>query len=170
MTLLSLFFQASAGTGNFSFIIMIIIIVIVIFFALKMRKRETETHIFADQTNKVVNVTLDGGIIGLLANSPQGALNDKIRAENAKGWKVIQVIPADSGNLFLIIFRFILLIITVFLYTTANGYYVIMERKQSGDLSTAAKLIEGEIHCSNCDKEFSSSMKGSFCQECGKKL
>lgn len=81
--------------------------------------------------NKIVNITLDGGIIGLLASSPKSALNDVIEYENSEGWKVIQVIPADSGNLFLSIFRLVLLLCTFLMYTTANGYYVIMERTQT---------------------------------------
>lgn len=82
-------------------------------------------------SNKIVNVSLVGGIIGLLANSPRSALNEAIETENAEGWKVIQIIPADSGNLFLTIFRFVLLLCTFLMYTTANGYYVIMERTQA---------------------------------------
>lgn len=81
------------------------------------------------QLNKVVNVTLTGGIIGLLGSSPQNALNNMIKKENASGWKVIQVIPADSGNIFLAILRLIILILTLFFFTTVNGYYVILERK-----------------------------------------
>jgi len=81
------------------------------------------------QLNKVVNVTLIGGIIGLLGSSPQNSLNNRIKKENANGWRVVQVIPADSGNIFLAILRLIILCLTLFFYTTANGYYVIMERK-----------------------------------------
>lgn len=81
-------------------------------------------------TNKVVNVTLTGGIIGLIGDSPQNSLNRRIRKENANGWKVIQIIPSASGNILLIILRLLILICTLFFYTTANGYYVIMERKQ----------------------------------------
>lgn len=81
------------------------------------------------QVNKVVNVTLTGGIIGLLADSPQNSLNNRIKKENENGWRVIQVIPADSGNIFLTILRLLILVFTLFTFTTANGYYIIMERK-----------------------------------------
>jgi len=80
------------------------------------------------QLNKVVNVTLVGGIIGLIGVRPNNALNSRIKKENVNGWKVIQIIPSSSGNMLLSILRVILLIVTLFLYTTADGYYVIMER------------------------------------------
>ena len=82
------------------------------------------------QTNKVVNVTLTGGIIGLLAASPQNSLNKIIKRENANGWRVIQVIPAASGNIFLVILRLLILVLTIFLYTPVDGYYVILERNK----------------------------------------
>jgi hypothetical protein len=79
--------------------------------------------------NKVVNVTLIGGIIGALSSSPQKRINNVILQENANGYKVIQVIPSASGNIFLTIIRALILMLTLFLYTTTNGYYVIMEKK-----------------------------------------
>jgi hypothetical protein len=78
-------------------------------------------------TNKIINVTLRGGIIGLLTSSPKKRLENAILEANAKGFKVRQIIPSASGNLFLYIWRIILLCITLFLYTTANGYYIILE-------------------------------------------
>ncbi len=82
-----------------------------------------------NKNNKVVNVTLKGGLIGMLADSPQNALNRKIKQENENGWKVIQIIPSSSGNILLMIFRLLLLIVTLTLFTTANGYYLIMEKE-----------------------------------------
>jgi len=92
-------------------------------------KRENQSIDTSNQKNKVVNISLKGGIIGLLADSPQNTLNRRIKKENANGWKVIQIIPASSGNLFLLVFRIFLLVITLFLYTTSNGYYVVMEKE-----------------------------------------
>ncbi len=94
------------------------------------KTKEEDTPVSTDQTNKVINVTLTGGIIGLFISSPQSSLNNRIKNENANGWRVVQIIPADSGNIFLIIFRLLLLVLTLFLYTTTNGYYVIMEKKE----------------------------------------
>ena len=121
-------------------------------------------------SNKIVNVTLTGGIIGLLSNSPQNALNAKIKSENSKGWRVIQVIPADSGNLFLSIFRFLLLICTLFFFTTANGYYVILEREHNEPKEDEKILSSDIIKCSECGKEYPSNFKGDYCEECGNQL
>jgi len=98
--------------------------------------------------NKIVNVTLTGGIIGLLSASPQNTLNDAIETENDEGWKVVQIIPADSGNLFLTIFRFLLLICTLCLFTTANGYYVIMEKVRSEKKVDNRNSSADDIKCS----------------------
>jgi hypothetical protein len=84
----------------------------------------------SSNTNKVVNVTLTGGIIGLIGDSPQNSLNRRIKKENVNGWKVIQIIPSASGNILLAILRLLMLIVTLFFYTTTNGYYVIMEKKE----------------------------------------
>ena len=130
MTTLSIILQAPPQGGTFQLIILAFI-VLIIFLGVKASKNVDDNNkpIEADQTNKVVNVALTGGIIGLFSTSPQRKLNEAIKRENANGWRVVQIIPADSGNLFLIIYRLLLLTITLFLFTTANGYYVIMEKK-----------------------------------------
>lgn len=79
--------------------------------------------------NKVVNVTLAGGLIGLFAGSPANALNKRIIKENQEGWKVVQVIPAATGNILVYLLRLILLTITLLFYTTSNGYYIVLEKQ-----------------------------------------
>jgi len=81
-----------------------------------------------DAKNKVVNVTLTGGIIGLIGVRPDNVLNNKIKKEYMDGWKVIQIIPSSNGNIFLNILRLGLLLVTLFLYTTSDGYYIVMEQ------------------------------------------
>lgn len=93
--------------------------------------KETETSVASAKglpVNKVINVTLTGGIIGVLSDSPQNKLNRIIKRENANGWRCVQIIPAASGNIFLLLIRLIILILTLLLYTPINGYYVIMEK------------------------------------------
>jgi hypothetical protein len=81
------------------------------------------------QHNKIVNVTVWGGILGLVASSPRKRLAKVIEEENLNGYRTVQVIESASGNILLWLWRLILLCITAFIYTTANGYYVILERK-----------------------------------------
>lgn len=145
MMILNIICQAAAPyasgsqASGLSFILPAILIVALVLLVVKYtKKNKQEDYITTSpsQINKVVNVNLIGGIIGLFSSSPQNRLNEAISEENAYGWKVIQVIPAESGNLFLIILRLLLLVITLFLYTTVNGYYLIMEKKSdSGKIS-----------------------------------
>ena len=93
-----------------------------------VRAGENNLKIMNNVENKIVNVRLTGGILGLLFSSPQTKLSNAIKDANAKGWRVRQVIPAVSGNLFLWLLRLILLVITLFLFTTANGFYIVLER------------------------------------------
>ncbi len=157
--------------GAFSTVHVLILVAVVTVLVLGSRANtnDDETNVISNQTNKVVNVSLKGGIIGMLAGSPQKTLNSKIQEENANGWKVIQIIPADSGNIFLYIFRLILLVFTLFLFTTSNGFYVIMER-QSEKLNNDMVPSHDVIKCSKCGKEYFSVMKGGFCEECGNQL
>ena len=78
--------------------------------------------------NKVVRVSLKGGLLGLLSSNPHHTLSAAIAAENRAGWKVVQVIPDDTGNLVIMIVRFVVLMFTLLLYMPANGYWVVMEK------------------------------------------
>ena len=80
-------------------------------------------------SNKVVNVNLTGGIIGLLGDSPKNKLNKVVEEESKNGYRVVQIIPAASANLLLTLLRFLLLWLTLFLWTTSEGYYIIFEKK-----------------------------------------
>ena len=83
--------------------------------------------------NRIVNVTLTGGLIGLFVGSPQDRLNSFIKEGNSKGWRVVQIIPAESGNLFLVVIRLLILLVTLFLYTPSNGYYIVFEKENTVD-------------------------------------
>lgn len=101
------------------------------------------------QQNKIINVSFIGGIIGLLGNSPQNILNRRVRMENAEGWEVVQLIPAASGNILLLLLRIFILLITMFFYTKTNGYYVVLKRigresstlQKDNNLSIGAKIL-----------------------------
>ncbi|MBK9537483.1 MAG: zinc-ribbon domain-containing protein [Flavobacteriales bacterium] len=116
--------------------------------------------------NKVINVTLTGGIIGYLGVAPRKRLESAIQKQNADGWRVVQVIPADSGNVFLLLLRILILVFTLFLYTPMNGYYVIMERASAASPVSAGPAAVPR--CSSCGTP--SQPEDAFCQNCGNKL
>ena len=107
---------------------------ILVIFILLFRPKPDKTIDAASmpKQNKIINVPLYGGIIGALSSSPLQRLNKEIRAANAQGWKVLRIIPSASGNLFLSVWRIILLCITLFFFTTKNGFYVVIEKANNG--------------------------------------
>lgn len=78
--------------------------------------------------NKIINVTLWGGLMGLFASSPKSRIANAVKKANNEGYRAVQIIDANSGNLLLWLLRFILLVITIFIYTTADGYYLVLEK------------------------------------------
>jgi uncharacterized paraquat-inducible protein A len=118
--------------------------------------------------NKIINVTLTSGIIGLFSVSPMNTLRNRIEKENANGWKVLQVMRADSGNLFLAFSRIIILLVTLFFYCPANGYYIILEKATlnlSPEASQQNNTANVCLKCSSAVKE-----EDAFCENCGNKL
>ncbi|MCA9744315.1 MAG: hypothetical protein H6695_02420 [Deferribacteres bacterium] len=139
-----LFFVTSCAptyTGSqqqgFIGLVPIIVLVVVVLLFISIRKSSEADPLTADNgaefsngANMVLKVNLKGGLIGFLLDNPRKTLQEKLLVANRNGWKVIQVIPDTTGNLFVYIFRLILLIVTLSLYTQANGYLIILEKKQ----------------------------------------
>jgi hypothetical protein len=90
----------------------------------------TTTSTNNEQINRISKVSLVGGLIGIVAGSPDESLNKRIRLENSKGWQVVQILPDTHVNLLSLIIRVLLLVITLFIFTTANGYYIVLKRRQ----------------------------------------
>ena len=95
-------------------------------------RRTRSTRISAEQNlefeNQVVRIGMTGGIIGLLSGDATVKLEEAIQRANLEGWRAAQVLPALSGNLLTQIFRWVLLLATLFLYTHEDGYLALMER------------------------------------------
>jgi hypothetical protein len=79
--------------------------------------------------NKIIKLTFTGGLIGLFAGNETGSLRNAIAAANKDRWKVVQIIPDNSGNILTIIGRLLLLMITIGFFTFNNGYYIIFEKE-----------------------------------------
>jgi len=79
--------------------------------------------------NKVLHVRLSGGFVGLIATNPRFALEKAIREANDEGWHVVQVIDDTTGNLLVWLVRLLVLLVTLLIWTPANGYFVVVERE-----------------------------------------
>jgi hypothetical protein len=79
--------------------------------------------------NKVSRISLTGGIIGLLITNPRKALEDEIDKGNEEGWNAIYIVPHRTTNFFISVLQFIVLCLTLFLYTWGGGYLVLFERE-----------------------------------------
>lgn len=77
--------------------------------------------------NKVVRISFSGGLIGFVFGSTRGKVQSVVQEHNADGWNVAEILP-DNPNLAIWIVRLLLLILTLGLWTLANGYLIIFER------------------------------------------
>ena len=77
--------------------------------------------------NKVVRVSFSGGLLGLIFGSSRGKVESIVNKHNADGWNVAEVI-SDNPNLAIIVFRTIILLFTLGLWTLSSGYLFIMEK------------------------------------------
>jgi hypothetical protein len=78
--------------------------------------------------NKVVRISLSGGIIGALLTNPRSAIEKRIMQENTEGWSAHQIIPHADTNLAIIILKIVVLFLTLFLWTWGAGYLVLFEK------------------------------------------
>lgn len=80
--------------------------------------------------NKIVRVSLAGGIIGSLFTNPRQALAEYIRKENLQGWRAVHFDHHRDNNALVSILRLLVLIFTGGLWTWKPGYLILFERKQ----------------------------------------
>ncbi len=90
---------------------------------------------------KVFRVKLSGGIIGAFAANPKGKLQEKFTEMNSNGYRVSLVTRDKTGNLLVFLLRLILLIITLGIWTIANGYYIVGEKNDEQE-STDSNVLE----------------------------
>ncbi|MFZ4761840.1 MAG: hypothetical protein ACOYK8_03385 [Alphaproteobacteria bacterium] len=78
--------------------------------------------------NKVVRISLAGGIVGLLATNPRRALDNTIDKQNQDGWNCHQILPHSERNLLVILLQVGVLLCTFGLYTWGAGYIILFEK------------------------------------------
>lgn len=80
--------------------------------------------------NKVVNVSLAGGLVGLFISpriSPRKKIEEKINSMNAQGYKFVYSLGANSNIIFLG-FAVFVLVITFFIYMPLPSYMLVFEK------------------------------------------
>ena len=82
----------------------------------------------AAKVNKVVRISLSGGIIGCLLTNPRRALEARIHEENQLGWNAVYFSPHVETNEFVTILRYAVLVCTLSLWTWGAGYMILFER------------------------------------------
>ena len=117
------------------------IIIGAIVYAIIMRKREAkedaqeienlqkEGKVKAVKINKVVRVSLSGGLIGAIFTNPRRALINTIAEHNKYGWNCHQIIPHSTVNLFVKVLQILVLFCTFGLWTWGAGYILLFEKK-----------------------------------------
>lgn len=77
--------------------------------------------------NKVERIRYSGGLLGLLFGSSRGKLEDVVKAQNQEGWN-LHFIHQDSPNILIWIFRLIILLLTLGLWTTGNSELLVFQK------------------------------------------
>jgi hypothetical protein len=78
--------------------------------------------------NKIVRVSLSGGLIGAIGTNPRRALGQTLQKYNAAGWNCHQILPHATRNIFIMVLQIIILVATFGLWTFGAGYLVLFEK------------------------------------------
>ncbi len=95
--------------------------------------------------NKVVRISLAGGLIGMLTTNPRRALDKRIENENKDGWNAIYFMPHKETNLLVSILQIVLLVVTLGLWTWGAGYFVLFERQRASSTGLQSGSIDSRI-------------------------
>tara|TARA_B110000503_G_scaffold17751_1_gene25929 strand:+ start:807 stop:1061 length:255 start_codon:yes stop_codon:yes gene_type:complete len=77
--------------------------------------------------NKIERMSYSGGLLGVIFGSSKGKLEGRIKEMNTSGWNVHFIHP-ESVNLVLVLFRVILLVCTLGLWTIGSSELLVLER------------------------------------------
>lgn len=77
--------------------------------------------------NKVERLTYSGGLLGVLFGSSKGKLQTKVEEMNQLGWN-LHLIHRDEVNLVIILLRWLMLLLTLGLWTIGSSVLLIFEK------------------------------------------
>ena len=79
--------------------------------------------------NKIVQLNISGGLIGLVLTNPRRALESCIMKENQDGWNAVYFTHHKDTNIFMSILKLAVLLCNLFLWTWGAGYMILFERE-----------------------------------------
>ncbi len=79
------------------------------------------------KSNQVERITYAGGLYGLIAGSSKGKLQAKVEEMNARGWN-LHLIHPESLNILHLLFRLLILMLTLGIWTFGNSELIIFEK------------------------------------------
>ena len=79
------------------------------------------------KSNQVERITYAGGLYGLIAGSSKGKLQAKVEEMNARGWN-LHLIHQESLNILHLLFRLLILVLTLGIWTLGNSELIIFEK------------------------------------------
>ena len=79
--------------------------------------------------NKVVRLTLSGGLVGMLGTNPRRALDNEIDKHNQDGWNAIEFQANLAPNMLVRLLQFAVLVCTLGIWTWGSGYLILFERE-----------------------------------------
>ena len=91
-------------------------------------KIKNEGNIKQTKLNKMVRVSLYGEIIGSIIINPRIAIEETIQKYNIYGWNCHQIIEHSTKNIIVLLIQYIILILTLGLWTFSSGYLLLLEK------------------------------------------
>ena len=82
------------------------------------------------KVNTVVRIAYSGGLLGLIFGSSKGKLNGKIEEMNQRG-RNIHFVHSDQPNILIWLLRFIILILTLGLWTIGNSELLVFGKDEA---------------------------------------
>lgn len=93
-----------------------------------MLEKEIITQFQSD--NEIHYIEIYGGILGAFLGSDKHLLNKRFKKLNAEGWRILSIHPQAQVDLFKKIMRAVMLVVTLFMFTWSDGYYVLSEKSK----------------------------------------
>ena len=132
--------------------LVIVALIVIIVMIVKKEKGDSEDLVYTDdyeefkqrKINKVVRVSLSGGLVGALGTNPRKALEQVIQKYNAAGWNCHQIYPHTTRNIFIMLLQVLLLVMTIGLWTFGAGYLLLFEKDNTDYSKKEKHEVEGD--------------------------